>query len=85
MLPRFRVLGHKEHVAPLLPANFVHECREVGRICQIDICVRFHTVAISTAYQQHVPLASQAPHRAVLFPVAQSVQFQCVQPRTVFL
>ncbi len=63
----------------------MHKLRKAGGVGQVDVGVRLHAVTVAAGDQQHVPLFRQAPHGAVLVPVAQAVQLQRVKIGAILL
>src|ERR1700733_15041765 len=69
MLPRLRILRHKENVAAAFIADFVYKLRERRRVRQVDVCVWLNSMTITAGNQQFIPLLRHLFHLAIFFPV----------------
>ncbi|ACO32798.1 hypothetical protein ACP_2426 [Acidobacterium capsulatum ATCC 51196] len=82
MLPGLGILRHEHHMAEAV-TNLVHKLSERGGVGQVHVGVRFAAVTVAAGDEQHVPLFGQLLHAAILVPVAQAVQFQCMNELAV--
>ena len=78
MLPRLRVLRHKQHVAAIFAPDLIDELIEARRLCQVHVGVWLHAMPVAARDQQLVPTSGQPFHQPVFFPIAQAIQLHRV-------
>ncbi len=83
VLPRLGVLGHEEDVALTVDADLLDELVEASGVGKVDVGVGLDAVTVATADGELVPVGGEGGDLAILFPVAEAVEFERVDELAV--